>query len=126
MRCGGRQFSGGVVDEGVHVGQRGGDQFAECRFVGDGQQRHPVGPQQMADLVGDGPPRGGRRQGPLVGADPGHEGVEGVAFCLQIVHDRTGGGHGVSLVRRCAAAADDQVCRESGQVETGAGQRQPR
>jgi hypothetical protein len=67
--------------------------FAELRFVGDGQQCHRVGPQQMPDLVGDGPAWCRCGQGPLGCLDSGDPRIERFTFGAQIVHDQTGVGH---------------------------------
>ena len=61
-RSGGQrgQLLGAGVDETRRILGGLGEHRREAGFVGDRDQRDPIGPQQVRDLVGDRPSRGGR------------------------------------------------------------------
>jgi hypothetical protein len=80
LRRRGGEFRGALVDEAGRIGGRGLQHRSETGFVGDGDQRDTVGPQQMRDLVRDGPARRGSGLGPPVGGQVGDERVQLVAF----------------------------------------------
>ena len=66
-------------------------------------QRDTVGPQQVRDLVGDGPAGCRRGRGPPLGRQVGDQAVEFVAFGTQIRHDRARSGHAGHLSRVAGA-----------------------
>jgi hypothetical protein len=92
------------VDEPGGVLRGVGQQTAEAGLVGDGDDRHPVGPQQVCDLVRDGPPGCRCRSAPCLVGQVGHDRVEFVALRLQVGDGAVQGiGHGVTLDRRSDA-----------------------
>ena len=125
----GRQFLGARVDEADRIRRRGGQHFGEPRLVGDRGQGDPVGPQQVPDLVGDGPARRRRRIGPALGGKWRHQRVEVVAFGTQVGHDRpgippslpptvpSGNPCTLAIVRRLAAPAEEAVHDQPDQVQ---------
>ena len=105
QKFGRRQFGrlgGAVVDEGGDRGLGSDHQGVERRLIGDREQRHPVGPPQVPDLMGDGPPRGRRHQRPLLGRQWRDEGVERLALGVQIVDHRASQAHVGQSSRRGA------------------------
>ena len=81
----GRQLIGRGVDETDRVVHRGLHHVGERVLVGDRHQGAAVGPQQVPDLVGDRPARGGRRRGPALIGERRDQRVELVAFGAQVV-----------------------------------------
>ncbi|CDZ88893.1 hypothetical protein RHRU231_450060 [Rhodococcus ruber] len=76
-----------VVDEAVRVGDLAEPGDERLR-VFDGGEGGPIGPQQMPDLVGDGPALGGRHSRPALVREVGDEGIEVLALGTQIVEKR--------------------------------------
>ena len=92
-RRGRGKFIGARLDEADRVGRSGFQQSGERRLVGDRRQRGAVGPQQVPDLVRDGPTLSGRRRGPAILGKRRDQRIELVAFGAQVGHDLLHGGH---------------------------------
>ncbi len=88
---------GALVHEGAGRRERLLGQLTEAALIRDGEQRGPVRPVQMGDLMGDGPARRGGAPRPLLLAQPGGDAVELVAFLTQVVEDGRRLGHGASM-----------------------------
>ena len=125
-RRGGGQLLGARVDEPGGILRRLVERGREAGFVGDGDQRDPVGPQQVRDLVGDGPTRRGRRLGPR---DRGSSATSASSSSLSARRSATIGpapAMPVTLARRLPATADGGVRSEAEQVQPDARERPAR
>ncbi len=89
----GRKFFGTLVDEARRVGGRTRQHVGESGLVGHRDQGDAVGPQQVSDLVRDGPAGRGRRVGPALGLQRRDQGVERLALGAQVLDHRCGTGH---------------------------------
>ncbi|CAM5720455.1 hypothetical protein SMICM304S_01219 [Streptomyces microflavus] len=74
-----------LVDEGFGGGEGLGHLVAEPFRLGGRQQRDLVGPGEVGDLVGDGPPLGGGPVGPPARLQHPYQDVEFVALLAQII-----------------------------------------
>ncbi|CAM5380925.1 hypothetical protein SBADM41S_01344 [Streptomyces badius] len=100
---GGDQGVGRLVDEGVGGGQGLGHLVAEPVRLGGRQHRDLVGPAEMGDLVGDGPPLRRGRSAPARGIQLPDQFVEFIALFAQIVDHGYDSGHVRPLGTGCGA-----------------------